>query len=58
MPALAATRPKSDNPLTQKYRTLVQNGKPKLVALTAIMRKIIVILNAKIRDHYKASEQS
>jgi len=58
MPALAATRPKSDNPLVQKYRTLVQNGKPKLVALTAIMRKIIVILNAKIRDHYKASEQS
>jgi len=32
------------------YETLVNKGKKKMVALTALMRKIIVIANAKIRD--------
>lgn len=32
------------------YRKLVEKGKPKMVALTALMRKIIVIANAKVRD--------
>jgi transposase len=36
------------------YNRLVQNGKKPMVALTAIMRKIIVILNAKIRDEVYA----
>jgi transposase len=32
------------------YNRLIQNGKKPMVALTAIMRKLIVILNAKLRD--------
>lgn len=32
------------------YETLIQNGKKPMVALVAVMRKLIVILNAKIRD--------
>lgn len=31
------------------YEKLVANGKPKMVALTAIMRKIIVISNARLK---------
>jgi len=29
---------------------LIQNGKPKMVAIVAIMRKIIVRLNARLRQ--------
>ena len=32
------------------YERLIQNGKKPLLALTALMRKLITILNAKIRD--------
>ena len=32
------------------YDRLIENGKKKLVALTAVMRKLIVIANAKLRD--------
>jgi transposase len=32
------------------YLRLVQNGKKPMVALTAVMRKLITILNAKLRD--------
>jgi transposase len=32
------------------YERLIQNGKKPMVALVALMRKIIVILNAKVRD--------
>lgn len=32
------------------YQRLVQNGKKPMVALTAIMRKLITIINAKVRD--------
>jgi transposase len=32
------------------YERLIENGKKKLVALTAVMRKLIVIANAKLRD--------
>lgn len=39
------------------YDRLVENGKKPIVALTALMRKIIIIINAKIRDElfYKES---
>jgi transposase len=48
MAALSATR---FNPeLKQFYQRLRQNGKKPMVALTAAMRKLITILNAKIRD--------
>lgn len=32
------------------FERLVANGKPKMVALAAVMRKIITIANAKLRD--------
>jgi transposase len=48
MAALAASRSKSA--LGEFYKRLIQNGKKPIVALAALMRKIIVIVNAKIRD--------
>jgi hypothetical protein len=36
--------------LAEVYRTLVARGKKPIVALTALMRKLIVIANAKLRD--------
>ena len=48
MAALAASRAKG--PLHDTYQRLVQNGKKRIVAIGALMRKIIVILNAKLRD--------
>jgi transposase len=48
MAALSAVR--YNKPLTAFYGRLVANGKKKLVALTAVMRKLIVIANAKIRQ--------
>jgi transposase len=48
---MAALAAKTHNPVFREfYNRLIQNGKNPLVALTALMRKIIVILNAKIRD--------
>jgi len=40
----------SNSPLKAFYEKLVANGKKKMVALTALMRKIIVIANAKLKD--------
>ena len=51
MPALVACR---FNPhLKDKYDQLRAAGKPKKVAITAIMRKLIVLANALIRDNRK-----
>lgn len=36
--------------LHKTYQRLIANGKKKLVAITAVMRKLIVIANAKLRD--------
>lgn len=36
--------------LREFYENLIRNGKKPMVALTAVMRKLITILNAKIRD--------
>lgn len=47
-PAIAAARFNPD--LKRKYEELIAAGKEKKVALTAIMRKIIVMANALIRD--------
>jgi transposase len=48
MAALSACR---HNPhLKAFYERLVANGKKKIVALTAVMRKLITIINARIRD--------
>lgn len=48
--AMSASR--SHSQLGQAYDNLLKRGKKKMVALTAIMRKILVIANAKLRDHY------
>ena len=46
--ALAAAR--GNNQLADAYSALVKRGKPKRLALVAIMRKIITIANARLRD--------
>lgn len=48
MPTVVA---KQHNPVIKSfYDRLVQNGKPKLVALIAAMRKLLTILNVMIRE--------
>lgn len=48
MAALSASK---TNPVIRKfYQRLLDNGKEKKVALTACMRKLLVILNAMVRD--------
>jgi transposase len=47
--AMTASRSKSN--LGDFYKKLVSSGKKKMVALTALMRKILVIANARIRDY-------
>lgn len=48
MPALVAMRFNPD--LKEKYQVMVKAGKPPKVALTAIMRKLVELANALIRD--------
>ena len=49
MAALVATR---HNPVIHRfYRHLLAAGKPKMVALTACMHKLLLILNALVRHH-------
>jgi transposase len=49
MAALVGTR---CNPVLQAfYRRLLAAGKPKKVALTACMRKLLTILNAMLRTN-------
>lgn len=48
MGLIAAIR--RDNPIQEVYRRLRGNGKPHKLATTAVMRKMIVQLNAMIRD--------
>lgn len=48
MPALVATR---FNPaLKAKYQALIQAGKPPKLAITAVMRKLLILANALLRD--------
>ena len=48
MPALAAARFNPD--LKAVYDRLSGNGKPGKLALTAVMRKLLLLANALIRD--------
>lgn len=48
MPALVAMRFNPD--LKAKYQSLVAAGKPAKLAITTLMRKLIIIANALIRD--------
>lgn len=50
MAALAAIRARK-RPFFQTYERLLSAGKPAKLAITAIMRKMIVILNAMLRDN-------
>jgi transposase len=48
---LAAMAARRFNPeLKLFYERLIQNGKPKMVALTAVMRKLVIIANAKLKE--------
>jgi len=47
MPALVAMRFNPD--LKAKYRQFVGAGKPAKVAITAIMRKLVVLANALLK---------
>lgn len=51
MPALVALRFNPD--LKRKYQALKDAGKPSKVAITAIMRKLLVLANALLRDDRK-----
>jgi len=53
MPALVATRYNPD--LKAKYDQLIGAGKPGKVAITAIMRKLLITANALLRDGRKWS---
>lgn len=48
MAAMAAAHSKSR--LGDTYRNFIERGKKKMVALTAIMRKLIVIANARVKE--------
>ena len=56
MPALVATRFNPD--LRAKYDALVRAGKPAKVAITAVMRKLLLLANALLRDQRKWSPNS
>jgi transposase len=48
MAALTAIRRRS--PFRTFYDNLIARGRPKKVALVAVMRKLVTILNAILRD--------
>jgi transposase len=54
MPALVAARYNPD--LKAKYEQLIRSGKPAKLAITAVMRKLVVMANALLRDGRKWSE--
>jgi transposase len=50
MAALAISRSKRPNPLATTYRRLINAGKPFKIAIVAIMRKLVVAINAMIAN--------
>jgi transposase len=54
MPALVAMRFNPD--LKTKYDQFIDAGKPAKVAITAIMRKLVVLANALLRHGRKWTE--
>lgn len=56
MPALVAARFNPD--LKAKYDQLIAAGKPAKIAITAIMRKLIVLANALLRDQRQWAEMA
>ena len=55
MPALVATRFNAD--LKAKYTQLIDAGKPAKVALTVIMRKLIILANALVKADRKWADK-
>jgi transposase len=53
MAALVASR--FNDTIRSFYRRLLAAGKPKKLALVACMRKLLTILNARVRDHRAAA---
>ena len=54
LPAVVATRFNPD--MKAKYEQLISTGKCKKLAITAVMRKLIVMANALLRDQRKWGE--
>lgn len=54
MAAMAARN--SNSSLKIFYNKLIENGKKKMVALTALMRKILVMANARVKELRKAEQ--
>jgi transposase len=54
LPAIVATRFNPD--MKAKYKQLISTGKCKKLAITAVMRKLIVTANALLRDQRKWGE--
>jgi len=54
LPAVVATRFNPD--MKAKYHELISTGKCRKLAITAIMRKLVVMANALLRDGRKWSE--
>jgi transposase len=48
MPTLVATRFNPD--LNAKYQAMIAAGKPKKLAITALMRKLLLLANALVRN--------
>jgi transposase len=46
----------SNSPLKAFYENLITRGKKKMVALTALMRKILIIANARIKEYLNQIE--
>ena len=51
MPALVAIRYNPD--MKAKYQSLIAAGKPAKIAIVAVMRKLIILANALLRDNRK-----
>lgn len=56
MPALVAIRFNAD--LKRKYRQLIESGKAPKLAITAIMRKLVLLANALLRDGRKWADRT
>ena len=54
LPAVVATRFNPD--MKAKYHEMIANGKCKKLAITAVMRKLVVMANALLRDGRKWTE--
>lgn len=56
MPAIVAARFNAE--LSEKYQKLTTSGKATKIAITAIMRKLIVLANALLRDNRKWTQNA